>query len=64
MQCQQLLYINLTMTDHDNFMSNATISESSAMWMNVHLNPFSIWNSYSFQTELPALLFLGLENEQ
>jgi len=28
--------------------------------MDVHLNPFFIWNSYSFQTELPALL--GLEN--
>ena len=34
------------------------------MWVNVHLNPFSIWNSYSFQTELPALLVLGLENKQ
>jgi len=31
--------------------------------MNVHLNPFIIWNSYSFQTltELPALL--GFENK-
>ena len=33
------------------------------MWMNVHLNPFFIWNSYSFQTELPALPVLGLENK-
>jgi len=30
--------------------------------MNVHLNPFFIWNSYYFQTELPALL--GLENKR
>jgi len=45
-------------------MSNVIISESSAMWMNVHLNPFSIWNSYSFLTELPTLLVLGLENKQ
>jgi len=30
--------------------------------MNVHFDPFSIWNSNSFQTELPELL--GLENEQ
>jgi len=37
-------------------MSNEIISESSAM--NVHFNPFFIWNSYSFQTELPALLQL------
>jgi len=28
------------------------------------LNPFSIWNSYSFHTELPALLVLALENKQ
>jgi len=33
------------------------------MSMNVHLKPFFIWNSYSFQTELPALLVLGLENK-
>jgi len=31
--------------------------------MNVHLNPFIIWNSYSFQPEIPELL-LGLENKQ
>jgi len=30
--------------------------------MNVHLNPFIIWNSYTFQTELPAVL--ALENTQ
>jgi len=30
--------------------------------MNVHLNPFFIWNTYSFYTELSALL--GLENKQ
>jgi len=30
--------------------------------MNVHLNPFFIWNSNSLQTEHPALL--GLENKQ
>jgi len=45
-------------------MSNVIISESSAMWMNVYLNHFSVWNSYSFQTERPALLVLGLENKQ
>jgi len=32
--------------------------------MNVHLNPFSIRNSYSFQTELPAQLVLASENKQ
>jgi len=43
-------------------MPNEIISYSSAM--NVHFNPFIIWNSYSFQTltELPALL--GFENKQ
>jgi len=30
--------------------------------MNVHLNPFFIWSSYSFQTEIPELL--DLENKQ
>ena len=45
-------------------MSNVIISESRAMWINVHLNPFSIWNSYFFQTELPALLVLSLKNKQ
>jgi len=30
--------------------------------MNVHLNAFFIWNSCSFQTELPELL--GVENKQ
>jgi len=30
--------------------------------MDVHLIPIFIWNSYSFQTELPVLL--GLENKQ
>jgi len=33
---------------------NEIISLSIAM--NVHLNPFVIWNSYAFQTELAALL--------
>jgi len=43
-------------------MPNEIISYDSAM--NVHLNPFIIWNSYSFQTltELPALQ--GFENKQ
>jgi len=46
-------------------MSNEIIFESSAMWMNVYLNPFFIWNSYSFQTELPLhWTLLGLENKQ
>ena len=43
-------------------MPNEMISCSSAM--NLHLNPFFIWNSYPFQTELPALLVLGLVNKQ
>ena len=30
------------------------------MWMNAQKG--FIWNSYSIQTELPALLVLGLEN--
>jgi len=45
-------------------MPTEYISYSSAM--NVLLNLFFIWNSYSFQTELPllALLLLVLENKQ
>jgi len=44
----------------DNFMSNEIISQNSAM--KVHLHLFFMWNSYSFQPELPALL--GSENKQ
>jgi len=29
--------------------------------MNVHLNPFFVGNSYSFQTEVPELLGLEIE---
>jgi len=43
-------------------MSNVIISESNAMLMNAQKR--LIWNSFSFQTELPALLVLGLENKQ
>ena len=55
---------------HKNVVSNVIISEGNAIWMNVHFNPFSIWNSFFFQTELPALLLLvvvlllGLENKE
>jgi len=45
-------------------MSNVIVSDGSSMWMNIPLNPFSVWSSYSFQTELAAFLVLDLENKQ